>query len=246
MTEFSICVASRVAAVRAMFESSRDFCADFHTSATPDFSIEITAQDLAREREMFRKSASAGVVPANALSDAQLEITAIQRKLTQALLEYDTLLFHGSAVAVDGAAYLFTAKSGTGKSTHARLWRELLGSRAVMINDDKPFLRVTRDGVLVCGSPWNGKHRLGADISVPLRAICVLRQAPENEIVEITLGEALPMLLQQSARPAEAQQMAKYLDLLGRICACTAFYRLGCNMHPDAARISFTAMTRRT
>jgi serine kinase of HPr protein (carbohydrate metabolism regulator) len=56
---------------------------------------------------------------------------------------YDTFLFHGSAIAVDGVGYLFTAKSGTGKSTHARLWRELLGARAVMVNDDKPLLRVT-------------------------------------------------------------------------------------------------------
>ncbi len=59
------------------------------------------------------------------------------RKLAESLLEYGVLLFHGSSVAVDGFGYIFAAQSGTGKSTHARLWRELLGERAVMVNDDK-------------------------------------------------------------------------------------------------------------
>lgn len=242
MTEFSIRIASRVAAVRAMFDSSRAYCADFLCDDVPELFLEITAQDIAHEREMFRRTALSQGLPVYGFTDAQLEITAIQRKLTHALLEFDTLLFHGSAIAVDGAAYLFTAKSGTGKSTHTRLWRELLGARAVMINDDKPFLRVTRDGVLVCGSPWNGKHRLGADICVPLRAICILGRASDNHIAEIPAQEALASLLQQSARPSDARKMAKYLDLIDKIASQTALYRLGCNMQPQAAQVAFEAM----
>ena len=59
-------------------------------------------------------------------SDIYLETMAVYRKIEDKLLDYDTILFHGSAVAVDGVGYLFTAKSGTGKSTHTRLWREML------------------------------------------------------------------------------------------------------------------------
>ena len=66
---------------------------------------------------------------------------------------------------------MFTAPSGTGKSTHARLWREAFGERVVMINDDKPLLLVRPEGVTVYGTPFRGKHGLGGDRSAPLRAI---------------------------------------------------------------------------
>ena len=87
---------------------------------------------------------------------------------------YDTILFHGSAVAVDGIGYLFTAKSGTGKSTHTRLWRELFGERAVMLNDDKPLIKVSENGIIVYGTPWDGKHRLSTNTFVPLKGICFM------------------------------------------------------------------------
>ena len=77
---------------------------------------------------------------------------------------------------MDGQAVLFTAKSGTGKSTHTKLWRDLFGERAVMVNDDKPLLRILKDGVLVCGTPWDGKHRLSTNCALPLKAICILER----------------------------------------------------------------------
>ena len=98
------------------------------------------------------------------------------------MISYDTILFHGSVIAVDGIGYLFTAKSGTGKSTHTRLWREYFGDRAAMVNDDKPLLKITDSSVIAYGTPYNGKHRLGTNISVPLKAICILTRAADNHI----------------------------------------------------------------
>lgn len=184
--------------------------------------------------------------------------------------EYDTVLFHGSCVAVDGAGYLFTAKSGTGKSTHTRLWRELLGSRAVMVNDDKPLIHVppvilseaersrrissetvgfftyaqndTERRPLAYGTPWDGKHRLSSNIFVPLKAICILKRAAENRIEPIPAREAYHMLLQQVYRPADPTALAKTLVLLDRLAAAVKLYRLGCNMQPEAARLSYETM----
>ena len=154
--------------------------------------------------------------------------------------EYDTFLFHGSAVAADGAAYIFTAKSGTGKSTHAALWREMLGERAVMVNDDKPLLRVHLDGTAtVYGTPWDGKHHLSHN-AVPVRAICILERAHENRIRRITKAEALPMLIQQAYRPADPAALQKTLMLLDRLNV--KLFRLGCNMDLSAARLSYNAM----
>ena len=153
------------------------------------------------------------------------------------------LLFHGSAVAVDGVAYLFIAKSGTGKSTHTRLWREMLGERAVMVNDDKPFLRVTAEEILVYGSPWNGKHRLGRNTIVPLRSICILERGAQNRIERISAGKVLPALLQQSNRPANAAMVPKYMELLDAVASRVDFYRMQCNIEMEAASISFRTMS---
>ena len=243
MMEFTISVAGQVVAVSAMFESSREYCKDYICEEIPGFSVTITAEDITIEREKNARTDRAEGMPVRNLSDALLEIIAIQRKISEVLFAHDILLFHGSAVAVGGEAYLFTAKSGTGKSTHTRLWREMLGEKAVMVNDDKPFLRVTENGVLVCGSPWNGKHRLGRNICVPLKAICLLERGAENQIAKISAGKALRMLLQQSNRPADAKWLPKYMELLDAISAWVDFYRLQCNMELNAAEVAFEAMS---
>ena len=243
MTEFSIKAAGRVAAVRAIYPSTRDYCRDYLCDAAPDFSIEITSADIAFEREKSEREDRAEGIPVRKFTDAYLETVAVQRKISECLFAYDTLLFHGSVVAVDGAAYLFTAKSGTGKSTHTRLWREVFGDRAVMVNDDKPFLRLTENAPLACGSPWNGKHGLGTNLCVPLKAVCILERGDENRIQKITAKQALPMLVQQSNRPMDRKWMPKYLELLDRLAGGVEFYRLACNMDPRAALVSYRAMS---
>ena len=176
----------------------------------------------------------------------ELELLAVYRRIAEQMPFRDTFLFHGSAVAVDGAAYLFTARSGTGKSTHTRLWREMLGDRAVMVNDDKPLIRLTEDGAVVYGTPWNGKHRLGANISVPLKAVCILERAKQNTIRAITREEAFPMLIQQSYRPLDPAALAKTLSLVDRLSRTVSLYRLGCNMDPEAAELSYNIMKEAT
>ena len=242
MIDFTMRVAGQVVAVSAMYESSRAYCSAYLCEDTPAYAICITPEDIAFEREKSAREAALEGLPVREYDDAYLETIAIQRKLAEALFAHDTLLFHGSVVAVDGAAYLFTAKSGTGKSTHTRLWREVFGERAVMINDDKPFLHVGDEGVTVFGSPWNGKHRLGSNISAPLRAICILQRGAENRIRRIAPKEAVSMLVQQSNRPQNRRLMLQYLRLLDRMAGQVVFYTLECNMEPEAARIDYAAM----
>ena len=244
MTQFKIKVAGYVAAVAAMYDSSRAYCRDYLCEEPADFSVEITAVDLALEQQKHEKTCNAEGRDVTPVPNEQLELTAIQRKIAEGLFAYDALIFHSSAVAVDGVAYLFTAKSGTGKSTHTRLWRQMFGDRAVMVNDDKPFLRMSSNGVMVYGSPWNGKHRLGSNICVPLKAICVLERGEVNEIVPIAPEEALSMLLQQSNRPTRPSLLPKYLELLDKLAGGTVFYRLRCNMDSEAALVAYQAMSR--
>ena len=217
-------------------------CSEYSVCGPAELSIETAQADIDFERERSAREDETEGIPVRHYSDGYLETLAVYRKIAEKMPEYDTFLFHGSCVAVDGSGYLFTAKSGTGKSTHTRLWRDLLGERAVMINDDKPLIRVTDSGAAVYGTPWDGKHRLSTNTSVPLKAIGILGRAKENTIRPVTVEEAYPMLLQQAYRPADRDAMEKTMTLIDRLAAKVSLWRLGCNMDIEAARIAFDAM----
>ena len=243
MIGFTMEIAGVTASVTAMYDTTREYCAGYLRDGIGDFSVVITPEDITLEREKSALEDALEGKAVRSLPDPYLETIALQRKLSEKLFDYNILLFHGSALAVDGKAYLFTAKSGTGKSTHARLWRQVLGDRVVMVNDDKPFLRITPEGIFVCGSPWNGKHGLGTKITVPLKAICILQQGRENAILPLPAAAALPYLIQQSNRPMDPGRMPKYMDLIDLLARNVAFYQLTCNMDPAAAVLSYTIMS---
>lgn len=226
----------------SLYEAVHEFCRDYRSDAAPDFSVEIRPEDIDFERGRSAREARAEGRTVHVWPEPYLEELAVYRKIAERMPAYDTILFHGSCVAVDGAAYLFAAKSGTGKSTHARLWRELLGKRAVMVNDDKPLIRIGDEGPVVYGTPWNGKHRLGANIAVPLHALCLLERAEKNRIAPLTPEAARPALLQQVYRPMDPAALEKTLELLERLTGSVKLYRLGCNMDPEAARLSYETM----
>ena len=158
MAQFRIEIAGYTGRIDSLFESTRDYCRKYLTEGEPDFSVSVTREDLAFEQEALRQEAQEEGIKIRRFTDPFLERTSIQRKFAEFLFEQRVLMTHGSTVAVDGKAYLFTARCGTGKSTHTRLWRQVFGDRARMVNDDKPFLKLTEEGVLACGSPWSGKH----------------------------------------------------------------------------------------
>ena len=239
MLEFTICLAGKRIGICCEYERTRNYCADYLTREPADFCITCGPEDLLREQELALKSDP----DCGCISPALLEQAAVYRKIADRMIEYDTLLFHGSVVSLDGEGYLFTAPSGTGKSTHVRLWREVFGHRAVTVNDDKPLLKITENGVYACGTPWNGKHRLGENICVPLKAICILERGEENQIASIPAKEALLMLMQQSNRPRNPKLMPKYMELIDALARKTSFYRLACNMEPDVARVAYETMS---
>jgi hypothetical protein len=234
-------IADKVIEVTSIYAEVHEYCTDYLTDEPADYSITTTQADIDFEREKSAREDEIEGIPVRHFSDSYLEELAVYRKIAEKMIEYDTVLFHGSVVAVDDVGYLFTAKSGTGKSTHTRLWREYFGDRAVMVNDDKPLLHIA-DTVTAYGTPYNGKHRLGTNTSVPLKAICILTRSAENHIEPITREQAYTMLLQQVYRPADMLKMAKTLDLVDRLADSIKLYRLGCNMDISAAQVAFEGM----
>ena len=235
-------IADKIIEINSLYGEVHAMCAEYSCEGAPEFTVETTEKDVAFERERSAaEDAAQGRKPVS-YSSQYLETLAVYRKIADKMLEFDTILFHGSAIAVDGEAFLFTAKSGTGKSTHTRLWRELFGERAVMINDDKPLIKITEKGAFVYGTPWNGKHKLGANASAPLRAVCVLTRAKENRITKTDKKSVYPMLIQQTHRPKNALLMSKMLALADKLASSVGLYVLGCNMNPEAARVAYEGM----
>ena len=235
-------IAERNIGVESLYERVHTRCAGYLTEGAPDFTVAIVPADIDREREASaREDRLEGRTP-QVWSEEYLEELAVYRKIAERMPLYDAFLFHGSAVAVDGKGYLFAAKSGTGKSTHAWLWRALLGDRFTYVNDDKPFIRIAPEGALVYGTPYDGKHRRSANVAVPLQAVCLLRRGEQNEIHRIGAREAFPRIMQQVYLPQDRQALTRTMGLLQGLTERVQFYDLACNMDPDAARTAFEGM----
>ncbi len=241
-TVFTLRLADIPIGVSAMFPETKRFCEEYLTDDPPLWHVSTTPEDLAFERERSRETAiRENRTPIN-WPDAYLEQLALYRKIAERTPRHDVLLLHGSVIAVDGEAFLFTAKSGVGKSTHARLWREHFGSRAMMINDDKPLLRIGTAGVLAYGTPWDGKHRLSTNTAAPLAGIAFLSRGETNRIEPINAGAGFIKLLQQCYRPTDTEATQATLRLLGSLSETVPFYQLYCNMDPEAAIVSYRGM----
>lgn len=245
MTEGTYRIAGHCILIRSHYEKVHRLCREYRTEGEQDLMVETTLEEIRAEQIISDRERRLEGLPELVFPEDHLEEIAVYRKIARWMVTRDTLLIHGSVIAVDGNAYLFTAKSGTGKSTHARLWRELLGDRAVMVNDDKPLLIVKDGKVTACGTPWNGKHQLGTNIQVPLRGIAILNRGTENTIEPAGEQEAFAMLIQQAYRPEDPGAMARVMELLDRIRKTVPVWDLHCNMEIDAARIAFETMSRR-
>ena len=242
MTEFTISLAGVAARVEALYPETERFCRDYLSAETPLFTVRVEQEDIDAEREKSAREDEIEGLPTRSFSDRYLERLAVYRKLAKELLAYDTFLFHGSVVALEGKAYLFTALSGTGKTTHTRLWLKNIPG-AHILNGDKPLLRVEEHRVLACGTPWQGKENYGCNENLPLEAICILERDTTNHIEPVSFGDAMGTLIQQANRPQEPALLLKTLALIGMLDKRVRFYRLGCNMEDEAAFVSFRGMT---
>lgn len=218
--------------VEPLFGSTKAYCRDYLTEREPEYFVSVTPEDLVREQAILDIEADEEGLKRRKFPEPFLERSVIQRRVAEHLAGRDVILMHGSTVAVDGAAYLFTAPCGTGKSTHTRLWREVFGTRAVMVNDDKPFLRFSEDGILAYGSPWCGKHGLGNNVCFPLKGICILSRGRENVIRRADPTAVLDFLQSQCFPADRADSIAGQVPL----------WQMECTKECQAAEIAWQAM----
>lgn len=207
-------------------------CDEHITATSPLFVVFATEKEVREEYNRLKGEFN--------LADCESNI--LYRKGSLSMLDYDAFLLHAAVVAVDGEGYVFTAPGGTGKSTHVNYWMLEFGNRAVLINGDKPIIRLMNDKFYVCGTPWRGKERLGNADIVPLKAICLLERGAENEIAPADADTTLDKIFQQVLLPEEPEQAMKQLDLLDRLIGTVPIYNLKCNMSQEAARVAYNGM----
>lgn len=242
--------------ISSVYDEIHEMCRDYRVDDSlllngdveVDISVETSMEDIARESKLSDEEREFEGLEPYQFPEPYLETLAVYRKMATVMPQSGVMLLHGSVIAVDGEGYMFTASSGTGKSTHVRLWREMFGERAVMVNDDKPLIRVSGgenpERAIVYGTPWDGKHHLSSNISVPLKAICILERGEKNEIEKLTLDDAYTMLLQQSFRPENPMGMMMVMQMLTKLAENIGLYRLKCNMDPEASRVAYEGMNK--
>ena len=161
------------------------------------------------------------------------------------LVKYNGIMLHSSAVVMDGTAYLFTADSGTGKSTHTALWQEVFGKdRAKILNDDKPAIRILKDGIFAYGTPWSGKTDLNINMKARLGGICILERGEKNEIHRENGGAVVTEIMRQSVRTTDRSDTEMFLQNVDFILRNIPVYRMKCNISTEAAEMAYGVMSK--
>lgn len=219
-------------------EYVRQLCAGFTVvdRGQPAFSIFLGNEEIERER-----------LAEGTEGQTQLRAVIESNCILRAVAEYflsngKGFLLHASAVKVENKAVVFTGKSGAGKSTHARLWKKLLGEKLDYLNDDKPII-VKKDGKFFAyGTPWTGKHCLGSSDGAQLFGVCEIVKSPENRVEKLDKAYTLAHLLGQTLRPSDEKNYDILLGLLGELIQSIHAIKLFCTVDESAAKLSAREM----
>ena len=239
--EFTVCLAGTNVAVTSLYNEVYDLCHDYLTVKPAEITVVVTQDDILYEKRINIREAQIEGLPAYDYSDSYLETLAVYRKIVTNMLEFDTFLMHGAVVAVGDKAWLFTAPSGTGKTTHINLWlKNIPGS--YVVNGDKPLIHIS-DECTVYGTPWSGKEGMNRNVAVKLCGIVCLNRGENNRIEQVSMSKVLPTLIQQSYRPREKAKLEKTLSLLSSLGRKIPMYQLYCNMNDEAALIAYNVLS---
>lgn len=219
--------------IEPIYKKTRDTIAPFLTdSQNFDFDASAGTDEISAVVEESDTPVS------YALTEGSLVLTKICRKV---LREYNGFFFHSSSLMLDGEGYLFTALSGTGKSTHTSLWRKRFGDKVTMINDDKPIIRKIDGKFMVCSTPWMGKAGIGNNLIAPLKAVYVLQRGKKNTAETVSPAVVFKQLLEATLFPGNAEDAQKLLTLYDDLFSQVQLILLNCNMDIEAADVAFQA-----
>lgn len=154
-----------------------------------------------------------------------------------------TLEIHSSVTLWNGKGYAFLGKSGTGKSTHSRLWKENIPG-CELLNDDNPIIRIIDGQARIYGSPWSGKTPCYKNLSAPLGAVVRISQSPENKIHRLSVVEAYASMFSSCSAFREIKDTADGLHAtLAELVSKVPMYLLDCRPDAEAAHLCHSTVT---
>ncbi len=232
MPEFVVDIANLNIKVNCKYGFTRDFCGEYVTDNEPDFSVSVSEDAIDREIEISPFEPSRPYA----------ESICVYREIAEKLPFYDRLVFHGAVISYKNKGYIFTAPSGTGKTTHISLWHKYVGGVDV-VNGDKPVLHITEDFTEAYATPYAGKEGFQNHSHEKLRGICLIEQSKENSIRRIAVSDCLMRIMTQVYKPYDTAAAVKTLDLLDKLLRNVPVYLLGCDMSENAVKCSYEALT---
>ncbi len=159
------------------------------------------------------------------------------------LIKFGGVLLHSSCVQYENYAYLFSANSGVGKSTHTHLWLEKFPT-AEILNDDKPAIRKIGNKYYAFGTPWSGKFDESINTKTEIAGIAFLSRGETNEITRVTGEEAMLDFMNQTVRPNKKEYMIFFMEILDKILSEVPVFKMKCNISEEAVETAYNAMKR--
>lgn len=244
---FKIKIADFVIEIDNKYDYIKKLCSKYvYEGEGKDFSASCTEDDITNEEIVARDDEEVYTFLQGLTEDRRrgyLEGICIYRAICLQLPERNAFVMHAATIEVDGQGYAFTAKSGTGKSTHISLWRKLLGEKVQVVNGDKPIVRLI-DGVFYAyGTPWCGKEGWNRNVRAPLKGLCFVERATENRIEKMPLDVAASRIMKQILIPKDALGAINTFELVDKMLNNVNCWLLGCNISIEAAEVAYGAMS---
>ena len=218
-----------------LYEQMRKLCLDYEANGVPDVTLKLTEADIDAEKQLADAEYSNGYI----------ETIAFYRKLADWLPQNNAFVLHSALFDVDGTGIAFAAHSGTGKTTHMRLWKKLLGDRLKVVNGDKPIIRFfdsEPDTAYGYGTPWCGKENLGCNSKTQVKHICFIERAKENSCVPMKASEAVDFIFNQVYIPKEPMAVLGTMQLINKFINSCKLWKIKCNMDITAAQTAYNTI----
>ncbi len=232
MNEIIVKMADLKIKIKSNYHYMEEFCKDYIIDHNEyDFEVMVDDEAIMKMKQEL------------AFSDEYSESLAIYESIANKLIDYHGFVMHGACIKYQDIGLMFCAPSGTGKSTHIKLWKQYFKDEVDIINGDKPIVRIFDDSIKIYGTPYCGKEGWHKNQSAKLNAICIIKQSKENKIRKLNAKEALIPLFSQIYISKEDEMSAlKSMELFDTLLHRIPVYELSCDISFDAVLTCFKGL----